>query len=199
MPVQHNYTMKAGTKSKLLLVYATSAESTSGKTGLARNLSAASAAYIREGDSTAHRVPIVQGRVGEWGSGALAEVDPELLPGLYQFGAPDEMLAEGSARAVLLDSFSRDGDQAGRNQPRRIRPPGRGAYRRVEPGGSQAARISSAGIASVYGNGTGIGRASRERTSRKVKREERIVKTYVLRTEERNHVEDAARLRPRRD
>src|SRR5438477_11997188 len=83
MPVQHTYTMKAGTKSKLLLVYATSAENTSGKTGLARNLSAASAAYIREGDSAARRVPIVQGHVGECGSGALAEVDPELLPGLY--------------------------------------------------------------------------------------------------------------------
>lgn len=105
MPVPHTYTMKAGTKSKLLLVYATSAEDTSGKTKLARNLSAARAAYIREGDSTAHRVPIVEGRVGEWGSGALAEVDPELLPGLYQFGAPDEMLAEGSARAVLLLRF----------------------------------------------------------------------------------------------
>jgi hypothetical protein len=105
MPVQHNYTMKAGTKSKLLLVYATSAASTSGKTGLAKNLSAATAAYIREGDSTPRPVPIVQGRVGEWGSGALAEVDPELLPGLYQFGAPDEMLAEGSARAVLLIRF----------------------------------------------------------------------------------------------
>ena len=106
MPVQHTYTMKAGTKSKLLLVYATSAEGTSGKAGLARNPSAASAAYIREGDSAARRVPIVQGRVGEWGSGALAEVDPDLLPGLYQFGAPDEMIAEGSA-------CPRRGDQAG--------------------------------------------------------------------------------------
>ena len=105
MPVQHTYTMKAGTKSKLLLVYATSAESTSGKTGLARNLSATTAAYIREGDSAAHRVPLVEGRVGEWGAGALAEVDPELLPGLYQLGAPDEMIAEGSARAVLLLRF----------------------------------------------------------------------------------------------
>src|SRR5215831_8156282 len=105
MPVQHNYTMKAGTTSKLLLVYATSADSTSGKTGLTRNLSAGSAAYIREGDSMARRIPIVEGRVGEWGSGALAEVDPELLPGVYQFGAPDEMLGEGSARAVLLIRF----------------------------------------------------------------------------------------------
>ena len=105
MPVPHTYTMKGGTKAKLLLVYATSAEGTSGKTGLAQNLSAASAAYIREGDSKARPVPLVEGRVGEWGSGALAEVDPELLPGVYQFGAPDEMVAEGSARAVLLLRF----------------------------------------------------------------------------------------------
>ena len=105
MPVQHAYTMKAGTKSKLLLIYATSADGTSGKTGLARNLSAGGAAYIREGDSAARTVPIVEGRVGEWGAGAFAEVDPELLPGVYQFGAPDEMIAEGSARAVLLIRF----------------------------------------------------------------------------------------------
>ena len=105
MPVQHAYTMKAGTKSKLLLVYATSADSTSGKTGLTNDLSVGSAAYIREGDSAAHRVPLVEGRVGEWGAGALAEVDPELLPGVYQFGAPDEMIAEGSARAMLLIRF----------------------------------------------------------------------------------------------
>jgi hypothetical protein len=105
MPVQHNYTMKAGTKSKLLLVYAASADGMSGKTGLTRNLPAGSAAYIREGDSAARRMQIVEGRVGEWASGALAEVDSELLPGLYQFGAPDEMLAEGSARAVLLIRF----------------------------------------------------------------------------------------------
>jgi hypothetical protein len=105
MPVEHTYTMKAGTTSKLLLVYATSAENASGKTGLAKDLSAGSAAYIREGASAACRVPIVPGRIGEWGSGALAEVDPGLLPGLYQFGAPDEMVAEGSARAVLLIRF----------------------------------------------------------------------------------------------
>jgi len=105
MPVQHAYTMKAGTKSKLLLVYATSIENASGKTGLVRNLSTGSAAYIREGDSAARRIPMVQGGVGKWGSGAIAEVDPDLLPGVYQFGAPDEMIAEGSARAVLLIRF----------------------------------------------------------------------------------------------
>ncbi|MEO8044961.1 MAG: hypothetical protein ABI674_08645 [Spartobacteria bacterium] len=105
MPVPHTYTMKAGTTSKLLLVYATSADGSSGKTGLANNLSTGSAAYIREGDSKARAVQITQGRVGEWGSGTLAEIDPELLPGLYQFGAPNETVAEGSARAVLLLRF----------------------------------------------------------------------------------------------
>src|SRR5207302_8844203 len=96
MPVQHAYTMKAGTKSKLLLVYATSADSTSGKTGLARNVSAGSAAYIREGESAARRVPIMEGRAGEWGAGSFAEVDSELLPGLYQSGPRDQMLAEAA-------------------------------------------------------------------------------------------------------
>jgi hypothetical protein len=105
MPVQHTYTMKAGTTSKLLLVYATSEESNSGQTSLASDLAAGTAAYIREGEPSAHRIPIIAGRVGQWASGGLAEVDPELLPGLYQFGAPDEMLAEGSARAVLLLRF----------------------------------------------------------------------------------------------
>lgn len=105
MPVPHTYTIKAGTKSKLLLVHATTAGSPAGKTGLAKDLSAGSAAYMREGDSAAKAVPIAKGRVGEWGSGTFAEVDPELLPGLYQFGAPDEMLAEDSARAFLLIRF----------------------------------------------------------------------------------------------
>jgi hypothetical protein len=105
MPVQHAYTMKAGTKSKLLLVYATSADGTSGKRGLAKDVSLGSAAYIREGEPAARRVPLTQGQVGQWGSGALAEVDPELLPGVYQFGAPNEMIAEDSARAVLLIRF----------------------------------------------------------------------------------------------
>jgi|GEM_PF-3186097 len=105
MPVEHNYTMKAGTKSKLLLIYATWAESGSGKTSLTQDLAAGRAAYIREGDSAAHPVPMVKGRTGEWGAGAIAEVDPDLLPGVYQFGAPDEMVAEGSARAMLLIRF----------------------------------------------------------------------------------------------
>jgi hypothetical protein len=92
MPVQHNYTYKGGDEAQVATRLCDVGESASGKTGLTKNLSAGSAGYIREGESAAHRVPIVEGRVGEWGSGALAEVDPELLPGLYQFGAPMKCL-----------------------------------------------------------------------------------------------------------
>jgi hypothetical protein len=105
MPVQHNYTIKEGTRSKLLLVYATSSDGVSGKTGLSGNLAAGTAAYIREGESAAHRIPIAEGRLGKWAPGSVAEVNSEIMPGLYQFGAPDEMLADGSTRAVLLIRF----------------------------------------------------------------------------------------------
>ncbi len=105
MPVQHAYTMKAGTKSKLLLVHATTVEGTTGKIGLANDLTTGEAAYIREGAAAACEVPLVEGRVGQWASGAFVEVDSQLIPGVYQFGAPDDMLAEGSAHAILLLRF----------------------------------------------------------------------------------------------
>jgi hypothetical protein len=106
MPVQHYYTMKAGTTSKLLLLYAANpTDAGSGKTGLCHNTPGASAGYIREGETEAHAVRLLPGRLGEWRAGALVEVDRQLLPGVYQFGAPDEMLAEGAARVMLLLRF----------------------------------------------------------------------------------------------
>jgi hypothetical protein len=103
MPVEHAYTVKAGTRSKLLFFHAVDlADPARGNTGLSARTPGAVAGYIREGQSQAQAVPLVPGRLGEWTAGGLAEVDPHLLPGVYQFGAPDEMLAEGSARVLLL-------------------------------------------------------------------------------------------------
>jgi hypothetical protein len=103
MPVEHLYTIKAGTPSKLLFFYAVDpADAARGKTGLGARTPGAGAGYIREGQSQAQTVSLVPARVGEWMAGGLAEVDSRLLPGVYQFGAPDEMLAEGSARVLLL-------------------------------------------------------------------------------------------------
>jgi hypothetical protein len=38
-------------------------------------------------------------------AGGFVEVDAELMPGVYQFGLPDEVVAEGSEHAVLVLRF----------------------------------------------------------------------------------------------
>ena len=106
MPVQHAYTIKAGSTSRLLLFHAVETSNEGrGKTGLAHDTPGARAAYIREGDAEARAVPLAPGRLGEWSAGGFVECDALLLPGVYQLGAPDEMLADGSARVLLLPQF----------------------------------------------------------------------------------------------
>lgn len=104
MPVQHAYTIKAGSASKLLLVFARDAGGAP-STGLRYNTPGAVVAYVREGDSRARAVPLAPAEVGVFKPGGFVEVDPGLVPGVYQFGAPDEMLAENAARALLLLRF----------------------------------------------------------------------------------------------
>jgi len=106
MPVQHAHTIKEGTTSKLLLLYARDVVgSQSGKRGLRHDTPGAIAAYIREGEGQAHAIPLAPGQVGVYTAGGLVEVDPELLPGVYQLGAPDALLAVGATRAMLLLRF----------------------------------------------------------------------------------------------
>jgi hypothetical protein len=100
-----DYTIKAGTTSVLLLIHARTPSGGDGATGLAHDTAGAVAAYVREGNKGAHRVDLVAGTVGVHAPGSFVEVDPDLVPGIYQFGAPDELLAEGSARAVLMLRF----------------------------------------------------------------------------------------------
>jgi phosphohistidine swiveling domain-containing protein len=105
MPV-HSYTIKAGTTSKLFLVFARDTEmgGGEGKRGLVARTPGVRAAYVRDG-SRATEISLTQGEVGRWSSGGFAEVDPDLMPGVYQIGAPDEMLAEGATRALLMLRF----------------------------------------------------------------------------------------------
>ena len=106
MPVEHQHTIKAGTTRKLIFCFASDASTpSSAKTGLASHVSQAVVAFVREGEATVHRVPLTPGRVGEWSPGSFAEVDADLMPGVYQLGAPDEMLATGSTRAMLCARF----------------------------------------------------------------------------------------------
>lgn len=106
MPVEHQHTIRAGTTRNVLFCFASDASAPSAaKTGLAAHVAQAVVAFVREGEATVHRVPLTPGRVGEWGPGSFAEVDAELMPGVYQLGAPDEMLAVGSTRAMLCARF----------------------------------------------------------------------------------------------
>jgi hypothetical protein len=101
-----SYALKKGTTSKMLLVYTVDASGTrSGKTGLRAESPGSSAAYIREGEAQVRRIPLVEGKLGKHQPGSLVEVDSQLLPGVYQFGVPDEMLAAGAETVTLMLKF----------------------------------------------------------------------------------------------
>lgn len=107
MPLEHQHTIKAGSRSRILLFFAAdSAHPAAGKTGLRYDGAGATAGYIREGESAARPVTLGAGKLGQWAPGSLVEVDAALMPGVYQFGSPDELLAAGSTRAMLLLRFS---------------------------------------------------------------------------------------------
>ena len=101
-----SYALKKGTRSKILLVYALdAADMRSGKTGLTSRTADSSAAYIREGEAHVRRVPLTEGEPGEHRPGSFVEIDSKLLPGVYQFGVPDEMLAAGAETVTLMLKF----------------------------------------------------------------------------------------------
>ena len=101
-----SYALKKGTTSKILLVYAIdAADMRSGKTGLSSKTPDSSAAYIREGETQVRRIPLVEGKLGQHQPGGFVEIDDKLLPGVYQFGIPDEMLAVGAETVTLMLKF----------------------------------------------------------------------------------------------
>jgi hypothetical protein len=105
VPVHSPHTIKAGTTSKLLLMYARDGRAgQEGRTGLGAETPGAAAAYVREGEG-ASRMDLVAGEVGRWAPGGFAEVDPDLVPGVYQLGLPDEAVAPGSTHVLVVVRF----------------------------------------------------------------------------------------------
>ncbi len=101
-----SYALKKGTTSKMLLVYALDAnDMRSGKTGLNSQTAESSAAYIREGEAQVRRIPLVEGKLGAHQAGSFIEIDGKLLPGVYQFSVPNEMLASGAETVTLMLKF----------------------------------------------------------------------------------------------
>ena len=101
-----SYALKKGTTSKIVVVYALdAADMRSGKTGLSAQTPDSIAAYIREGEAQVRLIPLVEGKLGKHRAGSFVEIDSKLLPGVYQFGVPDEMLAAGSETVMLMLKF----------------------------------------------------------------------------------------------
>jgi hypothetical protein len=107
MPVHSIHVVQAGSRSRSVLVFARDHERGTELAGLSLDEPGATAAYFREGSEQAEVVRLVQGTIGHHTPGGFAEVDRYLMPGVYQFDVPDEALARGSARAILVLRFAR--------------------------------------------------------------------------------------------
>lgn len=96
--------VKKGSTSKLIEIFIQDSSSLTGGglTGLVFNTSSLSCYYVRNGGSSATAVTLVTMTLGTWVSGGFKEIDSTNMPGWYQFGIPDAVLATGVDSAVLM-------------------------------------------------------------------------------------------------
>jgi hypothetical protein len=99
------HTVRKGSTGKLLLINLRDASGLGPKTGARHDTEGASAAYVREGEGAVRPVSLRPCTLGRHEPGGFVEVDAELLPGIYQFGAPNEMLAAGADSVTLALRF----------------------------------------------------------------------------------------------
>lgn len=101
MPVHQSHTVQWGTTEHSIFVFAQRHDGTPA-TGL--DPAAGAAAFVRIGDG-ATPITMRSRSAGSFAPGAITEIDPALLPGVYSFDVPDEALAEGATEAVLVIRF----------------------------------------------------------------------------------------------
>lgn len=88
-----------GTTSQTLLIFVQNSSVTTGAglTGLAFNSSGLTAYYYREGQGTgATQITLVTATLGTYTSSGFVEVDATDMPGWYEVGIPDAVLASGA-------------------------------------------------------------------------------------------------------
>lgn len=100
MPSSPHLVIRAGSRGRRALVFARDAHTGGGVTGL-RHDTLGAAAYLRSGSTKVQPIVLREGRADRHDPGGFREVDPRLLPGVYELGLPDEALAEGSPRAIV--------------------------------------------------------------------------------------------------
>lgn len=97
----HSHAVRRGATGVAFLVFARDPVTGRGRPGLAAD-AGASAAFVRAGEAAAtpFQLSPAEGSTGRW-----AEVDRDLLPGVYELGLPDAVFAEGARRAMVLLRF----------------------------------------------------------------------------------------------
>ncbi len=101
MPVHQCHTVRQGTIGHSVFLLA---RTTEGEPAVALSFESARAAYVRT-DGPAVETPIHAGAAAERSAGSIVEVDSSLLPGVYRFEVPDEVLAAGAAEALMAFSI----------------------------------------------------------------------------------------------
>lgn len=96
--------LKRGTTSKIarFFVQDTSQSDGRGLTGLVYNSGSLTAYYICEGQSSATQITLASATVGTFTSGGFAEIDSTNLPGIYELGVPNAVLATGGSAVIML-------------------------------------------------------------------------------------------------
>jgi hypothetical protein len=97
----HSHAVRRGATGVTFLVFARDPATGEGRAGLTAD-AGSSAAFVRAGEAAATPFRLFTADGGQVPTGGLAEVDPELLPGVYEVGMPDEVFAEGARRAMVL-------------------------------------------------------------------------------------------------
>lgn len=95
-------TFFAGSVSNLLRIFIANSSVTTGAglTGVTSG-SGITLYYLRDGQSSTTNVPLSAGTTGTWSSGGFVEVDATHMPGIYEIGVPNAVLATGAAKATM--------------------------------------------------------------------------------------------------
>jgi hypothetical protein len=106
VPAHPHHTIRQGSRSRSILVYATDAvDPAMPRSGLVAEAAGAGAAAIRADDEDPFEVRLTGNTIDSFIPGGWVEVDPERAPGVYRFGIPNAVLASGTPHAMIVFRF----------------------------------------------------------------------------------------------
>jgi hypothetical protein len=96
--------IKKGTTSKTVQIFVLDSSSSvgAGLTGLVFNTASLTAYYLRDGDPSPTVITLADAAVGTWTSSGFKEVSAANMPGVYELGLPDALLASGVDQVIIM-------------------------------------------------------------------------------------------------